>query len=192
MKGALIPVLHEVQEFYGYLPMEVQKVISEELNISLSEIYGVVTFYSQFSLTKKGETIVDKDNSAELFKLIIDSFFNKWNWAYGDGYSELQLIQSSVVFNLYLLYKKVNDWVLGEDLGRVYLDAFPALVNEVTDSYFGPEKEIINCFNTRFLDRVCLPLGILESKEEGKGFDRQVFYKVSDLFQNIFSFDNKS
>ena len=60
---------------------------------------------NKFSLTKKGETIIDKDNSAELFKLIIDSFFNKWNWAYGDGYSELQLIQSSAVFNLYLLHK---------------------------------------------------------------------------------------
>lgn len=143
---------------------------------------------NKFSLTKKGETIVDKDNSVELFKLIIDSFFNKWNWAYGDGYSELQLIQSSAVFNLYLLHKKAKDWVLGEDLGQAFLDAFPALVNEVTDSYFGPEKEIINCFNTRFLDRVCLPLGVLESKEEGKGFDRQVFYKVSDLFNNVISF----
>lgn len=143
---------------------------------------------NKFSLTKKGGTIVAKDNNIELFKLIVGSFFNKWNWAYGDGYSELQLIQSSAVFNLYLLHKKAKDWVLGEDLGQAFLDAFPALVNEARDSYFGPEKEITNCFNTRFLDRVCLPLGILESKEEGKGFDRQVFYKVSELFNNIFSF----
>lgn len=54
-KGALIPVLHEAQEIYGYLPIEVQKVISEELNIPLSEIYGVVTFYTQFSLNPKGK-----------------------------------------------------------------------------------------------------------------------------------------
>lgn len=53
-KGALIPVLHEAQEVYGYLPMNVQKKISESLNISLSEIYGVVTFYTQFSLKPKG------------------------------------------------------------------------------------------------------------------------------------------
>jgi NADP-reducing hydrogenase subunit HndA len=54
-KGALIPVLHEAQEIYGYLPLSVQKTISEGLNVPLSEIYGVVTFYTQFSLEPKGK-----------------------------------------------------------------------------------------------------------------------------------------
>lgn len=54
-RGALIPVLHEAQEVYGYLPIEVQKKISEGLNVPLSEIYGVVTFYTQFSLNPKGK-----------------------------------------------------------------------------------------------------------------------------------------
>jgi NADP-reducing hydrogenase subunit HndA len=54
-KGALIPVLHEAQELYGYLPMNVQKQISEGLKVPLTEIYGVVTFYTQFSLKPKGE-----------------------------------------------------------------------------------------------------------------------------------------
>lgn len=54
-KGALIPVLHEAQEVYGYLPMSVQKKVSEGLNVPLSEIYGVVTFYTQFSLKPKGK-----------------------------------------------------------------------------------------------------------------------------------------
>lgn len=54
-RGALIPVLHEAQELYGYLPLSVQKKISEGLNVPLSEIYGVVTFYTQFSLKPKGE-----------------------------------------------------------------------------------------------------------------------------------------
>ena len=54
-KGALIPVLHEAQDLYGYLPMNVQKIISEGLNVPLTEIYGVVTFYTQFSLKPKGE-----------------------------------------------------------------------------------------------------------------------------------------
>lgn len=53
--GALMPVLHEAQNIYGYLPLEVQTVIAEELNVSLAEVYGVATFYSQFSLTPKGK-----------------------------------------------------------------------------------------------------------------------------------------
>ena len=53
--GALMPVLHEAQEIYGYLPAEVQTVIAEELNIPLAEVYGVATFYSQFSFAPKGK-----------------------------------------------------------------------------------------------------------------------------------------
>lgn len=53
--GALMPVLHEAQNIYGYLPAEVQTVIAEKLNIPLAEVYGVATFYSQFSLTPKGK-----------------------------------------------------------------------------------------------------------------------------------------
>ena len=53
--GALIPVLHEAQDLYGYLPFEVQKIIADGLNIPVAKVYGVVTFYSQFSLNPKGK-----------------------------------------------------------------------------------------------------------------------------------------
>ena len=53
--GATIPVLHEAQKIYGYLPIEVQTMIAEGLNVPLAEIYGIVTFYAQFSLTPKGK-----------------------------------------------------------------------------------------------------------------------------------------
>ena len=54
-KGALMPVLQQAQEIYGYLPYEVQKIISDELQVPIEEVYGVVTFYSQFSLYPKGK-----------------------------------------------------------------------------------------------------------------------------------------
>lgn len=52
--GALIPVLHEAQGIYGYLPIEVQKMISDGLDVPMAEIYGVVTFYTQFTTEPKG------------------------------------------------------------------------------------------------------------------------------------------
>ncbi len=55
LPGALLPVLHEAQEIYGYLPIEVQQMVADGLNLSLSEVYGVATFYSRFSLTPKGK-----------------------------------------------------------------------------------------------------------------------------------------
>ena len=57
-KGALIPVLQAAQNIYGYLPAEVLKEISAKLNIPVSKIYGVVTFYAQFHLNPRGRNIV--------------------------------------------------------------------------------------------------------------------------------------
>jgi NADH-quinone oxidoreductase subunit E/NADP-reducing hydrogenase subunit HndA len=54
----LMIVLTDVQKEYGYIPLEVQEVISAELNIPVSDIYGVVTFYSFFSLKPKGKYII--------------------------------------------------------------------------------------------------------------------------------------
>lgn len=54
-EGALMQILQEAQDIYGYLPQEVQTIISDEMDIPLEKIYGVVTFYSQFSLAPKGK-----------------------------------------------------------------------------------------------------------------------------------------
>jgi len=53
--GALMPLLQGAQDIYGYLPIEVQTIIAEGLDKPLEEVYGVVTFYSQFSLNPKGK-----------------------------------------------------------------------------------------------------------------------------------------
>ena len=53
--GAIMPVLQEAQNVYGYLPIEVQRIIADGLNIPLSEVYGIATFYSLFTLNPKGQ-----------------------------------------------------------------------------------------------------------------------------------------
>lgn len=57
-EGALIPILQEAQGIYGYLSEEVLGLISQKLKISLSRIYGVVTFYAQFYMTPRGRHTV--------------------------------------------------------------------------------------------------------------------------------------
>jgi NADH-quinone oxidoreductase subunit E/NADP-reducing hydrogenase subunit HndA len=52
--GELINVLHGAQELFGYLPAEVQELVAQELNVSVAHVYGVVTFYSFFSMLPKG------------------------------------------------------------------------------------------------------------------------------------------
>lgn len=54
-QGELINVLHKTQEHFGYLPAEIQEVIARELRMSVAKVYGVVTFYSFFTMKPKGK-----------------------------------------------------------------------------------------------------------------------------------------
>ena len=55
VRGAVMPALQQAQEIYGYLPIEVQQMIADYLNVPLAEVYGIATFYAQFSLTPSGK-----------------------------------------------------------------------------------------------------------------------------------------
>ena len=53
--GALMPIMQRAQDIFGYLPEDVQKYIAKEMDIPVSDVYGVATFYSQFNLEPKGQ-----------------------------------------------------------------------------------------------------------------------------------------
>ena len=57
-KGPLMPVMQKAQDLFGALTIDVQELIAEQLGIPMSDVYGVATFYSQFSLEPKGEHVV--------------------------------------------------------------------------------------------------------------------------------------
>jgi NADH:ubiquinone oxidoreductase subunit E len=56
--GALMPVMQKAQEIFGYIGEEIQVCISENLDVPMTEIYGVATFYSQFALAPKGKHVI--------------------------------------------------------------------------------------------------------------------------------------
>lgn len=56
--GAMMPILQEAQEIYGYLPIEVQKIIAEKTGEPLETVYGVASFYAQFALNPKGQIAI--------------------------------------------------------------------------------------------------------------------------------------
>ncbi|AEE96444.1 NADH-quinone oxidoreductase subunit NuoE [Mahella australiensis] len=59
MEGPLMPIMHKAQEIFGYLPLEVQNFIAEELDIPLTDVYGVATFYSHFTLQPQGKYTIN-------------------------------------------------------------------------------------------------------------------------------------
>lgn len=97
-KGCLMPILQKAQDIYGYLPIEVQKIISAELNIPMEKIYGVVTFYSQFTLNPKGKNTVSVclgtacyvKGSGEIFQKLQDILKIKSGEITPDGNFSLQ------------------------------------------------------------------------------------------------------
>ncbi|MDI3509008.1 MAG: NADP-reducing hydrogenase subunit HndA [Clostridiales bacterium] len=59
IEGPLMPIMHKAQEIFGYLPLEVQNFIAEELDIPLTDVYGVATFYSHFTLQPQGKYTIN-------------------------------------------------------------------------------------------------------------------------------------
>ena len=57
-KTPLMMILSDIQKEFGYIPLEVQEIVSQRTGVSVAEIYGVVTFYSFFSLTPKGKYVI--------------------------------------------------------------------------------------------------------------------------------------
>jgi len=63
-RGNLLPILHEVQAKYGYLPESALEIIADERCIPVSEVYGTATFYTLFSIVPKGTHVIRVCNSA--------------------------------------------------------------------------------------------------------------------------------
>lgn len=59
LRNPLIEILHQAQALFGYLPVEVQKFVADELNIPVNKVYGVVTFYNAFSMKPRGKHVIN-------------------------------------------------------------------------------------------------------------------------------------
>lgn len=98
VQGALVQVLKKAQEIYGYLPLEVQTTVAEGLNVPLEEVYGVVTFYSLFTIYPKGEykisvclgTACYVKGSGDIYQKLIDRLGIKGGTCTADGKFSLE------------------------------------------------------------------------------------------------------
>ena len=164
-----------------------------QLRFLLDESGYIKKRSNKFLLTKKGIALLENNNIKELFENLLINYINEWNWGYMDGYPELNLIQQSATFNFLLLKKKCKDWTIDDVLGEAYLDAFPALVREIPPrDYSTPRNQVIRCFSLRFLNRFCLPMGLVELEEKdnfGEDHYRDLqYYKPTELFNQVFNF----
>ncbi|HOB36801.1 MAG TPA: NADH-quinone oxidoreductase subunit NuoE [Candidatus Avimonas sp.] len=87
-QSRLMTVMQKAQDIYGYLPFEVQKMIAEGMNVPLEKVYGVATFYSQFSLSPKGKYNVSVCLGTACYVKGSGEIFNKLSEKLGIGPDE--------------------------------------------------------------------------------------------------------
>ena len=133
-KGELINVLHQTQNTFGYLPEDVQEIIAENLHTSLAHVYGVVSFYSFFTMTPKGKHPINICKGTACYvrgaEKIIDEFKSLLDINLGEttadekfSLSSLRCIGACGLAPVVLIGDKVY--------GRVTLDS----VKEILDEY---------------------------------------------------------
>lgn len=133
-KGELINVLHKAQHTFGYLPEEVQEIVAENLNTSLAHVYGVVSFYSFFTMTPKGEHPINICMGTACYvrgaEKVLDEFKKLLNIKVGEttkdekfSLSSLRCVGACGLAPVVLVGEKVY--------GRVTLDG----VQEILDEY---------------------------------------------------------
>ena len=86
--GCLMPIMQQAQDVYGYLPIEVQTMIAEGMDIPLEKVYGVSTFYAQFSLSPKGEYNISVCLGTACYVKGSGDIFNKFSELLGIGADE--------------------------------------------------------------------------------------------------------
>ena len=87
-KSLLMAVIQEAQNVYGYLPMEVQTMIAEGMDVPLEKVYGVATFYAQFSLSPKGEYNISVCLGTACYVKGAGDIFDKFSERLGIGADE--------------------------------------------------------------------------------------------------------
>lgn len=130
--GALIPVLHQAQQIFGYLPEDVQVKVAEGLNVPLSEVYGVITFYSLFSTKPRGKNTIGicmgtacyVKGAAQVLEALQNELQTKVGETSDDGLFTLTVTRCLGACGL------APVMTIGEDVyGRLTPDKIPAILN---------------------------------------------------------------
>lgn len=81
--GGIIRVLQQVQEMFGYLPAPIVRLLSQELKVPLSELYGIISFYGFFSMVPKGKYVIQVCMGTSCYvkggKKILDALKKEWS-----------------------------------------------------------------------------------------------------------------
>jgi hypothetical protein len=145
----------------------------------------------RFFLTRKYHQLNDQPEKAALYLQLFQTFCQKFNWGYWDGYPEIPFIQQSFLFTLYLSHMHGNEWKPSEFYTEAFVTAFPMVVNEVEPRpYSTAEDQIRDCYGFRALERFLQFMGLagIEKIPSEKPFSRDYRIRKLPLLDEVVHF----
>lgn len=134
LEGPLLPILHDIQEEFGYVPAESLPVIAESLNISNAEVHGVVTFYHDYRKAPAGRHVLKVCQAEACQSMGSDAVASKLKQALGIGFHQTSLdgqVTLEPVYCLGLCACAPSAMLDGEVIGRVDDEAIEEIVEAV-------------------------------------------------------------
>jgi hypothetical protein len=156
------------------------------------EAAGLLRKYKgRFILSRKCRRLLVEGGMLKVYPILFNVFVGRFNWAYGDWYPELEFLQRSFLFTLFLLNRYGDEWrshVFYEDC---FLQAFPMVVNEIEPvSYDTPEQRIRDCYSWRVLKRFAefLGLAVIEPEAGKSDCDSEFRIRKAPLLDKVVQF----
>jgi hypothetical protein len=172
------------------------KITSEETDsklMALRRFLGMCGLikkqHKKFSLTRKGQLLVDKGFEAQHFLLLLKNYMLKFNWGFRDRYPEIGIIQQSAIFSCYLLHRKAGGFIHTDELGDCFIRAYPMVLDTLKDyrPYDSPEQIVRNVFALRFIERFCEYFGLVDIRRKPKKtYFQDRLVKTTSLFKKLF------
>ena len=139
-----------------------------------------------FGLTQRGKTSAAGGFSSSDFMRLFRIFAGKFNWAFMDRYIELEFIQQTFLFSLYLVHRKARGFVDDFNLAPFFIRAFPQVLAEYPETLNDPYWTVSGCYVRRFLERFCAAFGLIETKPVSNDPEDDRFrFKASPFFDQL-------
>ena len=142
----------------------------------------------KFSLTQKGQNVVENGFGIDDFFYLFETYTEKFNWASRDLYPDLDIIQESFLFSCYLLHRKARTYIPVNKLGEYFIRAFLTVLDRVESHSSIDWQELVqNAFSIRFIERFCEYFGLVTiQREKRKSLDFKYAIQITSLFEKMF------
>jgi hypothetical protein len=167
-KDARFAPINKEEDFFG---LHVTRLVAE--------LAGLIKKYrGRFILSRECRTLRADHGPGGIYPRLMYSYVRDFNWAYRDRYPDLEFIQRSFLFTLYLLHLHGGEWLPAVFYEEAFIRAFPMALSDVAPTpYFTPEQRVRSCYTWRALVNFAVFLGLADVEPTAEDrLDRQ--YRV--------------